>query len=953
MGTKNKESCKTLNKRLLLLGVISLVMIVAIMTGCTPSGEDCFFTVKPQQLTMEVGQTQQLAIDGNIGDAQVTWSSSAPSVATVDAGGNVTAVAPGSARVTAVVTVEGKEYSASASIYIPQKELDKVSIPGDSVPPDERVFLFEIDKTTGAVTTDNLEGRLAYAGTGNTEVYFASGTTQTHAKNWEMTGRIEKQNASTSLFLSFGVIDENGKSQWFCILNASSMSLQRDWNWYNNRFYADGVNVIDNAAATAFFGHEVNTNRVLNYRIVLEADILKVYFGNDENELALAWNLDLTEAKFGGFALDSSYQLAINTVDPCPMSITGISVKTNNDKVERPEKPVEPEPVDGSFYVDNKSVSITADPEKGTLTYLGAQETELFFKANKTDTHAKNWEMTGTITKADMNKGVFFSIGVKDANGKDQWFCILNASSIALQRYWNWYNNRVLPNGTTVMENAAATAFFGHEVNTSAVLNYRIVLEADILKVYFGNDENELALAWNLDLTTAQFGGFASGSSYQLAFNSVDPCAMMISDITVATNNVTVEQNGLTWEYGAISDWGGEALYDRGKTRMVSSYIAVKPGTTITLDAAPHVFILYGYTYDAATDTYTYCGSNSYIDCDPNSSSNWNTTYTFGETTTFGNGNTAPENLYVRIVIKNNTDGGADIPEETGDLITIAEPDSYQLITDLSLLNNSDGNFRLAEDVVCTATITGFTGNLDGNGKTIRTTVTVFDTIDSSTTIIENLKIVLTQDLADEAILLARARNIKEINNVEIISENDAKLTGLYGSNWTGAVVAYSVNATIVNCVNRVDVIVGNLFYTGGIVGAADEGGTTVITGCVNYGDIEGDEAGGIIGRVRQGAKAYITDCTNNGNIVHITHSWAAGGILGRINEAGCYAEIANCTNNGSVTATSANRSGSIIGFAGGDSAKIVGCTNNGTVGGSPQNDYVGSDPNNIVTIED
>ncbi len=420
------------------------------------------------------------------------------------------------------------------------------------------------------------------------------------------------------------------------------------------------------------------------------------------------------------------------------------------------------------------------------------------------------------------------------------------------------------------------------------------------------------------------------------------------------------EPEGITWIYAGIYDATGET--GSRTSRMASSYIKVQPDTTITLNADPHVFILYGYTYDAATDTYTYCGANSYIDCDPNSGSNWNTTYTFGDTVTFGNGTTVDtDGLYVRIVIKNNTNGDADIPAETVDQLTVTTPggsdpsvdtDGYRLISDLSLLNNSGDNFRLTEDVTCTATITGFTGSLDGNGKTVRTAVTLFNDLNNSDAVIEDLNIVLTADLADASVLARRITNVKEIRNVEISAENEAKLTGLAGHNWTGAFAGLSQNATFTDCVNRVDVIVGTLYYTGGIVGAADEAGTTVLTGCVNYGDIEGDEAGGIIGRVRQGAKAYITDCINNGNIVHINHSWAAGGILGRINEDGCYAEIKNCTNNGSVVATGGNYSGSIIGLAQIGSAKIIGCTNNGSVGGSPKNDYVGSDSNNIVTIE-
>ncbi len=75
-------------------------------------------SVTPGSLDLEVGQTGQLTatITGGVG-LSVTWSSSDESVATVDAGGLVTAQAAGTATVTAAVTGQaGVEASADVTV---------------------------------------------------------------------------------------------------------------------------------------------------------------------------------------------------------------------------------------------------------------------------------------------------------------------------------------------------------------------------------------------------------------------------------------------------------------------------------------------------------------------------------------------------------------------------------------------------------------------------------------------------------------------------------------------------------------------------------------------------------------------------------------------------------------------------------------------------------------------
>ncbi len=379
---------------------------------------------------------------------------------------------------------------------------------------------FYTQSNSASISVDNVGGTLTYAGADTTALYFMANAGETHAKNWEITGTITKQTASDSLFFSFGVQDSTGKDQWFCIID-NGFARQRYYNWFDTATYPDASTIYENTAQNSFY---MKNNTVLKYKAVLNGDTLYVYFGNDTQALHLTWIIDLTDELYGGFAAGSSYQMALNTVDPCPMTISDVTVKTDNGAAAAADK----------FYVSGKSNDVFSDliPDAlaGEITYRGKGNTEIAFMANETETYAKNWEMTGRITKANASTSLFFSFGVKDSEGKEQWFCILNQSSIALQRYYNWYENRKLVDNVHVFNTPAGNAFFGDSVNTNSVLDYKVVLEGDVLKVYFGNDVNTMRLAWYLPLTEAAYGGFTAGSSYQLALNSVDPCPMTISN---------------------------------------------------------------------------------------------------------------------------------------------------------------------------------------------------------------------------------------------------------------------------------------------------------------------------------------------------------------------------------------------------------------------------------------
>ncbi len=134
----------------------------------------------------------------------------------------------------------------------------------------------------------------------------------------------------------------------------------------------------------------------------------------------------------------------------------------------------------------------------------------------------------------------------------------------------------------------------------------------------------------------------------------------------IETITIANKVEDLVWESatGIRDDTGMAVSYGNkenpSKHRMtMTSYIKVAPGDTISLNSNEFVFILYGYTDEFATYE-----NDSYIDIDPNSDSNWGTSYTFKEGEKFGNGNIMQYPLYVRILIKEKTKGATDIPED-------------------------------------------------------------------------------------------------------------------------------------------------------------------------------------------------------------------------------------------------------------------------------------------------
>ena len=398
---------------------------------------------------------------------------------------------------------------------------------------------FQIASTTGDITYDKTAGTITAAGTGNTETFLKASATASYARNWKVTGTITKADVTKNLFFSFGLKDRNGKDQWFCIYgmkdaegnNTIGLARQRYYKWSDTQYAPDDVYVFRNNCADWFFYKTAYTGGdALTFVIEVENDVLKAYFGNKYNEPTLAWSLPLTDAFWGGFAVDSEYLFGFNSVDPCQFVISDITVETDNTA--------------DALYIAQKSDNITADTLNGTLASnydpatTDATNTEVYFAADGAGAYAKNWEMTGTVTKLEAKDNFYLSFGVRNAAGRSQWFCINNAG-LSRQRYYNWADTYTTADGEHIFFNQAACSFYWKESDVgSDKLYYKITLDGDILKVYFGSDFYAMHLAWSLPLTEDLWGDFVPGDAYQLGITTVDPCAFTITDIKVSTDNV-------------------------------------------------------------------------------------------------------------------------------------------------------------------------------------------------------------------------------------------------------------------------------------------------------------------------------------------------------------------------------------------------------------------------------
>ena len=259
------------------------------------------------------------------------------------------------------------------------------------------------------------------------------------------------------------------------------------------------------------------------------------------------------------------------------------------------------------------------------------------------------------------------------------------------------------------------------------------------------------------------------------------------------------------------------------------------------------------------------------------------------------------------------------------------------------------GKYYLANDITITATwnagaerpaaaadATAFAGTLDGNGKTITTSVALFVNITGST--VKNLTVagdVAAFDTDSNSAIGCYAKG-------EVNFENVCNKANVLGGKAVGALIGYGATGTVLtikNCVNNGNVTgssqVGGLAgyiqddvvviencenngvvtstasYGGGIIGrfgrdAADTNSTITVKNCVNNGAVNtnGAQTGGIIGYGL--GIITIEDCTNYGTLTN-TNGATGGiaGILGHKDKANLHGSyIRRCVNYGDVTGT-------------------------------------------------
>ncbi len=254
------------------------------------------------------------------------------------------------------------------------------------------------------------------------------------------------------------------------------------------------------------------------------------------------------------------------------------------------------------------------------------------------------------------------------------------------------------------------------------------------------------------------------------------------------------------------------------------------------------------------------------------------------------------------------------------------DSEGYYLISkdaDLLALPNSSDKFRLTANVTCSATMSSFSGTLDGQGYTISTGTMLFGSLNNAT--VQNLTVNVTGSLSGTPV----ATN----------SEDRCAF---------GALAGMAINSAITGVTVSGD---GNIYanvhrYIGGLVGA---GQNTTFTNCINNINItntsqtEYSSAGGILGATREvGAEngCTLTNCINNGTVINSydatagwnTSTYVAGGIVGLAQSPNT--SISGCTNNGTVKSQS---SGGIVGVHiagnnGGDTGLVItNCVNSST----------------------
>ena len=195
-------------------------------------------------------------------------------------------------------------------------------------------------------------------------------------------------------------------------------------------------------------------------------------------------------------------------------------------------------------------------------------------------------------------------------------------------------------------------------------------------------------------------------------------------------------------------------------------------------------------------------------------------------------------------------------------------------------MNDSDGVFVLANDITISKSVNTFKGQLYGNGKTVKTSVPLFLTIDGS--------------------------SLKKDASPEIgASVYDLTITGTINSTGSGALSNVVKDAIIYRVTNDAKVT-KNETAVGGLTGSVI-GSSASFYACTNNAAVSGKQIGGLVGTA-QANSVLFNNCLNNGSVTCTGNGDRfAGGIVGSATTQKASVAFNSCVNTGPVTDSSKN----------------------------------------------
>ncbi len=255
-----------------LLGALLLIGLVVPLTGCTDNSGLDAIQVSPATQSLTVGQSSQFTATGTFGNAShpstkdvttaVTWSSSTPSVATIDSAGIATAVGGGTTTITATAAGFRGPVTSSATLTVTASSGGQTGgsvvsisvIPGSqSVASPSQTAQFIAIGTTSSGATENLTSAVLWSssstqiatigvstglatgvgqGTATITALYSDptyGTTVTGTATFTVVGGATQQYTAVAITPSSQALSASGQTgQFIALATSGSTGLQVD-----------------------------------------------------------------------------------------------------------------------------------------------------------------------------------------------------------------------------------------------------------------------------------------------------------------------------------------------------------------------------------------------------------------------------------------------------------------------------------------------------------------------------------------------------------------------------------------------------------------------------------------------------------------------------------------------------------------------------------------------------